>query len=94
MELTSFNVGTSQFAGVTEVNTNEFTLFSKKKYIVSLVRVSLFPPYFFMKFEDCNTYETRRVVVTGCLGVTKSFKYRVGLHDLIFQVTLIKQVSS
>ena len=34
------------------------------------------------------SYETGRVVVTGGLGVTKGLKYRVGLHDLIFEVTL------
>ena len=35
-----------------------------------------------------ETYETGRVVVTGGLGVTKGFQYRVGLHNLIFQSTL------
>lgn len=35
------------------------------------------------------TYETRRVIVTDGLSVTKGFKYRVGLYDLIFQVTLL-----
>lgn len=32
-----------------------------------------------------QTYETGRVIVTNCLGVTKGFKYRVSLYDLIFQ---------
>lgn len=35
-----------------------------------------------------NTYETRWVIITDCLGVTKSFQNRVGLYYLIFQVTL------
>ena len=30
-ELTGFNVGTGQFTAVTEVNTNEFTLFMRKR---------------------------------------------------------------
>ena len=41
-----------------------------------------------LKSRVFKTYETGRVVVTGGLGVTKGFKYRVSLHDLIFQVTL------
>jgi hypothetical protein len=61
---------------VTEVNTNEFTLFKRKR--ISCVGGSNF----------VLTYETRRVVVTGGLGVTVGFKYRVGLDDLIFQGTL------
>jgi len=75
-ELTGFNVGTGQFTAVTEVNTNEFTLFKRKR--ISCVGGSNF----------VLTYETRRVVVTGGLGVTVGFKYRVGLDDLIFQGTL------
>ena len=35
-----------------------------------------------------KTYETGRVVITSCLGVTEGFKNGVSLHDLIFQVTL------
>lgn len=31
------------------------------------------------------TYETGGVVVTDGLGVTKGFKYRVSLDDLVFQ---------
>lgn len=34
------------------------------------------------------TYESRRVVITDSLGVTKGFQYRVSLYDLIFQGTL------
>lgn len=30
--------------------------------------------------------ESRRVIVTGSLGVTKSFKDGIGLDDLLFQI--------
>ena len=31
-----------------------------------------------------STYESRRVVVTSCLGVSVSFQDGVGLDDLVF----------
>lgn len=79
-QLTGLNVGTSQFAGVTEMDTNEFTLFVEIYGFDYSIKV--------WSIEKKKTYETGRVVVTGCLGVTKSLKNRVSLHNLIFQVTL------
>jgi hypothetical protein len=40
------------------------------------------------EFRTIITYESRGVVVTGCLGVTVSLKYRVSLHNLILKGTL------
>ena len=37
----------------------------------------------------CDTYETRRVIVTDGLGVTEGLKYGVSLDDLIFQRALL-----
>jgi hypothetical protein len=34
------------------------------------------------------TYETGRVVVTHCLGVTEGLQYGVGLNDLILKGSL------
>lgn len=38
------------------------------------------------------TYETGRVVVTHSLGVTKSFKNGVSLHDLVLKGSLLLRV--
>ena len=35
-----------------------------------------------------TTYEARGVVVSHCLGVTEGLQNGVGLHDLVFEVTL------
>jgi hypothetical protein len=83
MKLTGLNVGTSQFTGVTEMDTNEFTLFCLSNKIKKILNKC-----YHHHLLNNKTYETGRVVVTGCLGVTKGLKNRVSLHNLIFQVTL------
>lgn len=36
-----------------------------------------------------HTYESGRVVVTGCLSITIGFQDRVSLYDLVFQGTTL-----
>lgn len=44
---------------------------------------------FYFPMRMWYTYETWRVVITHGLGVTKGFKDRVSLYDLIFKGTLL-----
>jgi hypothetical protein len=34
------------------------------------------------------TYETRRIIISDGLGITKGFKYGVSLDDLVLQASL------
>ena len=41
------------------------------------------------KFDEEETHETRRVVVTSCLGISVGFQDGIGRDDLILQTWLV-----
>lgn len=81
MLLTSLNISTSQLSSGTEVDTDELTLLCERKLGLKIL----------LKF--LVTYETGRVVVTHCLGVTEGLQYGVGLNDLILKGSLWQEFS-
>ena len=77
MKLTGLNVGTSQFTGVTEMDTNEFTLFCLSNKIKKILNKC-----YHHHLLNNKTYETGRVVVPDGLGVAEGLHHRIGLHNL------------